>query len=144
MTGIKAAEGFHFGGTFYGKGDPVPDEVAQSVGDHVLTEAPDRSEDGSQFDGEAFDKAVEAKVQDQLDETYEKGAADQRAREQASYDALSSQEDEFDPSADGVKASDVKAYLEGLDTDTVSGQAEYDRVVQAEQDGANRSTALPD
>lgn len=47
----------------------------------------------------------------------------------------------FDPSA--VSAKEVNTYLTGLDTSTDAGQAEYDRVVQLETDGQNRSTAVP-
>ena len=47
----------------------------------------------------------------------------------------------FDP-ADG-SAKRVHDYLQGLDRATPEGQAEYDRVVAAEQNGQNRSTAFP-
>jgi hypothetical protein len=48
---------------------------------------------------------------------------------------------QFDPSTASAKA--VAEYLSGLDTATPQGQAEYDRVVAAEQAGQNRSTAIP-
>lgn len=47
----------------------------------------------------------------------------------------------FDP-ADG-SAKRVHDYLTGLDRATPDGQAEYDRVVAAEQNGQNRTTAFP-
>lgn len=47
----------------------------------------------------------------------------------------------FDPNEAGAKA--VAEYLNGLDTATPEGQAEYDRVVDAERAGQNRSTAIP-
>jgi hypothetical protein len=47
----------------------------------------------------------------------------------------------FDP-ADG-SAKRVHDYLTGLDRATPEGQAEYDRVVAAEQNGQNRTTAFP-
>jgi hypothetical protein len=131
----------------YSPGDKVPDVVARTVGAHVLTgSVGDDGDDGDQetpFDGEAFDAAVEAKAAELSQEAADKAVADYREREQAAYDAVTSAETEFDPSADGVKAEDVKAYLEGLDRDTVAGSAEYDRVVQAETEGANRKSAIP-
>lgn len=47
----------------------------------------------------------------------------------------------FDP-ADG-SAKRVHDYLQGIDRATPEGQAEYDRVVAAEQNGQNRTTAFP-
>lgn len=47
----------------------------------------------------------------------------------------------FDP-ADG-SAKRVHDYLLELDRATPEGQAEYDRVVAAEQNGQNRTTAFP-
>lgn len=128
------------------KGDEVPDRLARKVGAHVLDKPPAAADgddvDTSAFDGEAFDAAVEAKAQELADQRAEEAVADYKQREQAAYDAAT-EGDPFDPSADGVKAADVKSYLEGLDRDTVAGSAEYDRVVQAETDGENRSTAFP-
>lgn len=47
----------------------------------------------------------------------------------------------FDPNNES--ADTVAKHLAGLDTATPQGQAEYDRIVKAEQDGQNRKTALP-
>lgn len=47
----------------------------------------------------------------------------------------------FDP-ADG-SAKRVHDYLTGLDRATPDGAAEYDRVVAAEKNGQDRSTAIP-
>lgn len=55
--------------------------------------------------------------------------------------------DLFDPGADGVKASDVHAYLSALDVSTEEGAVEFERVVEAEKaahnDGQGRVTAFP-
>lgn len=57
-------------------------------------------------------------------------------------DARQEQDSEpFDP-ADG-SAKRVHDYLTGIDRATPEGQAEYDRVVAAEQNGQNRTTAIP-
>jgi hypothetical protein len=124
-------------------GDPVPDYIAARVGDHVVDQKPDpqTDPDATAFDGEAFDAAVDAKVAVELEQAREEAAAEQREREQAAVDALDP-EDPYDPSEHS--AAEVKEYLSGLDTDTVAGQAEYDRVVAAEQAGKNRSTAIPE
>lgn len=47
----------------------------------------------------------------------------------------------FDPSDGSAKR--VHDYLTGLDRATPEGQAEFDRVVAAEQNGQNRSSAFP-
>lgn len=56
-------------------------------------------------------------------------------------EAAKQEDTPFNP--DDRKATEVSAYLVGLDTSTPEGQAEYDRVVTAEKAGQNRSTAFP-
>jgi hypothetical protein len=134
------------------EGDDVPLSVAARVGDHVLAwgddeERPAKStaSEGTEFDGEAFDQAVAAKVASEVDvkvaEAVEQAVADTREAEKAAFKALIDAEDEFDP--DAVNADEVKTYLEGLDRDTAAGCFEYDRVFDAEKAGKNRSTAFP-
>lgn len=48
---------------------------------------------------------------------------------------------EFNPTAHGAK--EVHEHLAGLDRSTGEGQAEYDRIVAAEQAGKNRPSAIP-
>lgn len=150
----KATKAFHWpdpvNGGFYDKGDPVPDEVAAQV-DRSLVSGYEPAEDGGDpvtVDSieakareliEAGDYLASSEVQDKVDEAVQA----YRDREQAAYDALADTDTPFDPSGDGVKATDVKSYLEGLDTGTVNGQAEYERVVELEREGANRSSAIP-
>lgn len=131
------------------KGDEVPDHIARNVGDHLLDEpvagddsADGGSSEGSAFDGEAFDAAVAAKVDEQLEQRVTDAKSEARAAEEAAYGAEGY--GEFDPSADGVKAPDVSAYLTGLDRDTAAGSREFARVTEAEKSGANRSSALVD
>lgn len=133
---------------FFDKGDEVPEAIAAIVSDDAVSNRPASSTTGgdldpSQFDSEAYDAAVSAGVAEQLEDRVNAAVQEQRDREAAQVDALADADEPFDPTADKVKASDVKDYLEGLDRDTVSGSREYDRVVQAERDGENRSTAFP-
>lgn len=129
------------------EGDPVPDHVARTVGAHVLDKPVDADVDEelvARYEGsEGFEEAVDARAEQVATDRVNDALAAQREREQAAYDAVTSAEEPFDPTADGVKAADVKAYLEGLDRDTVAGSAEYDRVVEAEQNGENRKSAFP-
>ena len=124
-------------------GDDVPDHIAATVGDHVVDNKPEDDSTGdTPFDGEAFDAAVAAKVEEQREELLQQARDEAQAAETAQLDAEGY--GTFDPSADGVGAADVKSYLEGLDRETVAGRREFDRVTQAERDGANRKTALVD
>lgn len=126
-------------------GDPVPDHIAAIVGDHVVSDRPEGQAQGgeSPFDGEAFDAAVKAAVEAEVAVEVQKAVEAYKEREQAAYDALAEQDEPFDPAADGVTAPKVKEYLESLDQGTVNGSAEYDRVVELEKAGPNRSSAIP-
>lgn len=131
----------------YEPGDPVPDHVAATVGAHVLDEKPEGVQPtstgaDSAFDGEAFDAAVAAKVDEVLEDRVTAAKTEAAAAETAAYEADGY--GTFDPSADGVKADKVKSYLTGLDRNTVAGSREFDRVTAAEVAGANRSSALVD
>lgn len=134
----------------FNEGDDVPDHIARKVGAHLLDEKPEdegsSAETGTGFDGEAFDAAVEAKVAEVLEERVTAAKTEASAAETAAYDAEGY--GTFDPAGEGVKAADVKAYLTGLDRDTVAGSREFDRVTAAEKsahnDGEGRSTALVD
>lgn len=129
--------------------DDVPDHVAALVGDHVLSEPFDRSgygsddagEGGSAFDGEAFDQAVAAKVAEVVEEREKAAVTAYQERETAARGADGY--GTFDPAADGVNAKAVNDYLSGLDQDTYAGASEYERVVELEKAGPNRSTAIP-
>ena len=128
--------------------DDVPDHVAALVGDHVLSEPFDRSgygsgdeDNGSAFDGEAFDKAVEAKVAEVVEEREKAAVEAYRERESAARGADGY--GTFDPSGEGVGAQAVHDYLSGLDQETYAGATEWERVVEAEKAGKNRSTAIP-
>lgn len=129
--------------------EEVPDHVAALVGDHVLDEPFDRSgygsddagEGGSAFDGEAFDQAVAAKVAEVVEERELTAVAAYQERETAAYEAEGY--GTFDPAGEGVTAKAVADYLTGLDVESVAGQREYDRVVELEKAGPNRSTAIP-
>lgn len=152
----KAKQAFHWpdpvNPAFFDEGDPVPDEIAEQVGDHLVDRR--RASSGGSGSGATADDIQEAlrallesgeyvsatEVQQQVDEAVEAA----KAREQAAYDALADQEEPFDPSGDGQTAAKVKEYLQGLDVETVNGRAEYERVVELEREGQNRSTAIPD
>jgi len=140
----KATAAFHAGEAFFDVGDDVPDEIARTVGAHVLDQpvAGGDDSDGPTFDGDAFDAAVEAKADEVVEAKVAEAVEAYKAREQAAYDHLAGQDEPFDPTA--AKAPEVKSYLESLDRDTVNGQAEYDRVVELEENGQNRSSAIPD
>lgn len=134
----------------FAPGDEVPEHIAATVGSHVVTSGA-RTEGGNDnagpqsgtpFDGEAFDAAVQAKVDEVLEERVTAAKTEAATAETAQLDADGY--GTFDPSAQGVKAADVKGYLEGLNRETVAGQREFARVTDAEKSGENRSTALVD
>lgn len=140
----KAIQPFYWDGKFYDVDSDVPDEVASKLGPSIVDDPPEV--DTSGFDGdEAFEAAVEARVQAageaSVSEAVEKAVTEQIERERAAVDALAAADEPYDPSA--YKADEVHGYLSGLDTDTVAGADEYDRVVEAEQAGDNRKTAIP-
>lgn len=146
----KAIQGFYWDGTFYDVDDEVPDEVAGKVSSNVVSDQPEV--DTAQFDGDvSFEAAVEVRVKAALESAEaDKAAAVEAAvedavtgqieRERAAVDALAAG-DPYDPAA--YKADEVHGYLSGLDTDTVAGADEYDRVVEAEKADKDRSTAIP-
>lgn len=85
-----------------------------------------------------YEEATEEDLATQLDPTI----GDPRPEDGAGITTVASSTSEaYDPSQHS--ADDVAKHLASLDTATPTGQAEYDRIVQAEKDGQNRKTALP-
>lgn len=103
-------------------GGPV---VTPAVGDYLVeTGRPDVYEVHS---GDAFDEMNLAQNGEQEDWDQDADVTDEP--------------EEFDPSTHS--AAETRLYLRSLDTDTDEGQAEWDRVVEAERAGKNRNSAVP-
>jgi hypothetical protein len=132
MTGATATDGFHAydsekgQNVYFGVGDPVPDHIAETVGEHAITRKGKR----------AAKDAAEAKAAEEAAAAAAAASApagDPKINESTNATGTA---DVYDPGKHNV--ADVLKYLETADP------AESERVREAERAGQGRVTILGD